>query len=86
VRTPRRSPRPPGSPRAATSSTSTRTIRRCAPSADARTAQAAADPDVDYLYGAVADAGRALVGFRHDETLADAAHPPIRQLAVAVAS
>lgn len=49
--------------------------------AEARKEQNAAGPDVDHMYDVAANLGRALVGFRHDETLADAAHLPILQLA-----
>lgn len=42
-----------------------------------------ATADVDHLYDVVAEAGRKVVGFRHDETLSTGAHLPIFQLAVA---
>lgn len=56
--------------------------------AEAREAQAAAggaSADVDHIYGVVADLGRQLVGFRHDETLSEGAHRPVFQLGVAAA-
>ena len=42
-----------------------------------------ANAGVDHLYDAVAEVGRALVGFRHDQTLADGKRLPIFQLQVA---
>jgi hypothetical protein len=42
--------------------------------------KAAGEDAADFIYDAVAEIGRDLVGFRHDQTLGDGAHLPIYQL------
>lgn len=44
-----------------------------------------AEAGVDHIYDAVAEIGRALVGFRHDQTLADGKYLPIFQLKIVAA-
>jgi hypothetical protein len=42
--------------------------------------KAAGEDAADYIYDAVAEIGRTLAGFRHDQTLGDGEHLPIYQL------
>lgn len=54
--------------------------------AELRKEQAAQGSEVDCMYELVPKLAQALVGFRHDETLSEGAHLPVRVLAAATAA